>query len=111
MIVDRRDLDFVLFELLGVERLLERPRFAAYDRGAIRQMLDTAQQIAEAKFLPCAAEVDADEPAFVDGKVRMPAATGEALRAFAEAGFFALPFPEEAGGLQAPWFLHTAVGG
>ena len=111
MIVDRRDLDFVLFELLGVERLLERPRFAAYDRGAIRQMLDTAQQIAEAKFLPCAAEVDADEPAFVDGKVRMPAATGEALRAFAQAGFFALPFPEEAGGLQAPWFLHTAVGG
>jgi len=111
MIVDRRDLDFVLFELLGVERILSHPRFAAYDRDAIRQMLDTGQQIAEDKFLSCAAEVDANEPAFVDGGVRMPAATGEALRAFAEAGFFALPFPEEVGGLQAPWFLHTAVSG
>jgi alkylation response protein AidB-like acyl-CoA dehydrogenase len=111
MIVDRRDLDFVLFELLGVEDILRHPRFAAYDRAAIQQMLDTGQQIAEDKFLACAAQVDADEPAFVDGKVSMPGATGDALRAFAEAGFFALPFPEELGGLQAPWFLHTAVSG
>ena len=111
MIVDRRDLDFVLFELLEVEKILREPRFAAYDRDAVRQMLDTAQQIAEDKFLPIAAEVDAREPAFVDGKVVMPAGTGKALRAFAEAGFFALPFPEEVGGLQAPWFLHTAVSG
>jgi len=111
MIVDRRELDFVLYELFKVEEILGHPRFAAYDRSAIGQMLDTAQQIAEEKFLPIAAEVDANEPAFVDGKVVMPAGTGEALRAFAGAGFFALPFPEDAGGLQAPWFLHTAVSG
>jgi len=29
MIVDRRDLDFLLFELLGVEDLLAHPRFGA----------------------------------------------------------------------------------
>ncbi|WP_202311445.1 acyl-CoA dehydrogenase [Mesorhizobium sp. L-8-10] len=111
MIVDRRELDFVLFELLDVAALLEHPRFAAYDRSAIGQMLDTAQKIAEDKFLPIAAEVDANEPKFVNGKVEMPGGTREALRAYAEAGFFALPFPEEIGGLQAPWFLHTAIGG
>jgi len=111
MIVDRRDLDFVLFELLNVERLLRHPRFHAYDRGAIQQMLDVAQKIAEQKFLPIAAEVDANEPVIVDGRVEVPAGVGAALREYAEAGFFALPFSEEAGGLQAPWFLHTAVGG
>lgn len=111
MIVDRRDLDFVLFELLDVERLLRHPRFHAYDRGAIQQMLDVAQKIAEHKFLPIAAEVDANEPVIADGRVEVPAGVGTALRDYAEAGFFALPFPEEAGGLQAPWFLHTAVGG
>jgi butyryl-CoA dehydrogenase len=47
------------------------------------------------RFLPIAAEVDA----------------ANALRAYAEAGFFALPFSEDIGGLQAPWFLHTAVCG
>lgn len=111
MIVDRRELDFVLFELLNVERLLRHPRFRAYDRGAIQQMLDVGQKIAEQKFLPIAAEVDANEPVIVDGRVEVPAGAGAALRDYAEAGFFALPFSEEAGGLQAPWFLHTAVGG
>ena len=111
MIVDRRDLDFLLFELLGVENLLAHPRFGAYDRAAIAQMLDTAHEIAEDHFLPIAAEVDANEPTFVDGRVEMPAGTGAALAAYAGAGFFALPFAEAAGGLQAPWFLHTAVSG
>jgi len=109
MIVDRRELDFVLYELLDVERLLQHPRFHAYDRGAIQQMLDIGQKIAEQKFLPGAAEADANEPVIINGKVRLPTSTGRALRDYAEAGFFALPFPEEAGGLQAPWFLHTVI--
>lgn len=110
-IVDRRDLDFVLYEMLDAGRLLGHGRFAAFDRDAIRQILDTAQHLAEDRFLPVAALVDAEEPQFVDGGVRMPGAAAEALRAYAEAGFCALPFPEDAGGLQAPWFLHTAVSG
>ena len=111
MVVDRRDLDFVLFELLDVERLLDRPRFGAYDRQAVQSILDSAQQIAEERFLPIAAEVDANEPRFVDGRVEMPQGTARALGAYAEAGFFALAFDESAGGLQAPWVLHTAVSG
>ncbi len=111
MIVDRRELDFVLYELLDVERVLRHPRFHAYDRGAIRQMLDIAQKIAEQKFLSCTAEVNANEPVIVEGNAKLPAATGAALRDYAQAGFFALPFPEEAGGLQAPWFLHTVITG
>lgn len=111
MIVDRRELDFVLFELLGIERFQAHPRFAGYDRDAIRQMLDTAQGIAEEKFLPIAAEVDADEPRFVEGRIVMPDGVGDALDAYAQAGFFALPFAEEDGGLQAPWVVHTAASG
>ena len=111
MIVDRRDLDFILFDLLGMEDLLRHERFAAFDRDACTQMLDTAQQIAEDHFLPIAAEVDANEPRFVGGRVEMPEGTGHALRACAEAGFFALPFAQEHGGLQAPRVLHTAASG
>jgi butyryl-CoA dehydrogenase len=109
LIVDRRDLDFVLFELLEAEKLLERRGLAEFDRDTIRQILDSAQQLAEQEFLPRAAEVDANEPVFADGKVRMPEGTGRALNAFGEAGFFSLPFPNEIGGLGAPWFLQTAV--
>ena len=111
MIVDRRELDFVLFEFLGVERLLGHPRFQAYDRAAIQQMLDVGQKIAEQKFLPIAAEVDANEPVIVDGRIKVPAGVGAALSDYAQAGFFALPFAEDIGGLQAPWFLHTVITG
>lgn len=111
MIVDRRELDFVLFELLQADSLLSHPRYAGYDRAAMTEVLDTAQRIAEEKFLPIAAEVDADEPRFVDGGVVQPESTGAALSAYAEAGFFALPFAEDVGGLQAPWVLHTAANG
>lgn len=111
MITDRRDLDFLLYELLGAEELASRPRFAAFDREAMGQILDTAQALAEDVFLPIAAEVDAQEPQFVDGRVVQPEATGAALRAYADAGFFALPFAEEDGGIGAPWTLYTAASG
>lgn len=111
MVVDRRELDFVLFELLDIERLQAHPHYASYDRDAMRQMLDTAQGIAETEFLPIAARVDADEPRFVDGGVVLPAGIDQALGAYARAGFFALPFKAELGGLQAPWVLHTAASG
>lgn len=111
LIVNRRDLDFLMFELLGSEDLAARPQFAGFDRSAMTQILDTAQTLAEDVFLPIAAEVDAHEPQFVDGKVVQPEATGTALRAYAKAGFFALPFAEEHGGIGAPWTLYTAASG
>ncbi len=110
-IVNRRDLDFLLYEIFDVERLLQHRRFSSFDRGAITQILDTAESIAEDLFLPVAGLVDAQEPTFEDGKAIVPAETKTALRAFADAGFFSLPFDEDVGGLQAPWFLHTAVCG
>lgn len=111
IITDRRDLDFVLFELLQVDRLLEHPLFDGYDRSMVEQILDTAQRVAEDSFLPIAAEMDANEPRFVDGKVVMPASARRALEAYAEAGLFALPFSAEIGGLHAPRVLHTAAMG
>jgi len=111
LIVDRRDLDFVLFEMLGADRLANHERFADYDREAMTQMLDAAETLAEEIFLPIAAQVDDDEPRFVDGKVEQPAVVGEALQAMAEAGFFGLSFDESLGGMQAPWTLYTAAMG
>lgn len=110
-ITDRRQLDFLLYETLGLERLFQTEKFGRYDKEAVTQILDTAQTIAEEKFLPFAAEADVQEPEFVDGKAILPASTKAALDAYAEAGFFSLSFPEKLGGLQAPWTVHMAVTG
>lgn len=109
--VHRRNIDFLLFELLALEGLLEAPRFRSHDRQSISGMLDSAESVARRYFLPIAAALDANEPKFVGGKVEIPLAASEALKAQAEAGFFALPFDEADGGFQAPLAVSLFVGG
>lgn len=98
-IVDRHTLDFLLFDVFDLENALCSSPFEGQDRALISQLLDTAQRIAEAEYLPCAATLDAAPPAFVNGEAVMPADVSRALRAYAEAGLTAQSFPAECGGL------------
>ncbi|MBX2847410.1 MAG: acyl-CoA dehydrogenase [Acidiferrobacterales bacterium] len=108
-IVNRRDLDFILYETLGLDSLLEQPRFADYDKEDIDAILDLSQSIAETKFQPFAAKLDANEPRFVDGKVELIAEVKEALMAYKEAGLFVTGYDKEIGGMQLPWMAHQAL--
>jgi len=40
MIVNRRDLDFVLYETLGLDKILESERYADYDRESLDAIMD-----------------------------------------------------------------------
>jgi butyryl-CoA dehydrogenase len=110
-IVDRRNLDFLLYEFLSLEKLLEHPRFGAHDREAISGILDTVQRIAETELLPCAAELDAHEPEFVDGRVQTRPVAKRALDACAAAGLFCVAAPADWGGLQMPATIALIVNG
>jgi hypothetical protein len=57
-------------------------------------MLESAETLAGKHFLPIAGLLDTDEPKFVEGRVEIPSEARAALRAHAEAGFFALGFDE-----------------
>ncbi len=111
MIVNRRDLDFLFYEVLDLDVLLRAPRFEAYDCEAISAILDTAQAIAEDKYLACAGELDVNEPVLDNGKVSTLPVVKEALDAFAEAGFFGATFDEVVGGWQLPYLVNMAVSG
>jgi alkylation response protein AidB-like acyl-CoA dehydrogenase len=100
--VQRRDIDFLLHEVFDLKTLLDAPRYRAHDRESISAMLDSAEAVARKHFLPIAGLLDANEPKFVEGRVEIPSEARAALRAHAEAGFFALGFDEADGGLQAP---------
>ncbi|MCX7172484.1 MAG: acyl-CoA dehydrogenase family protein, partial [Proteobacteria bacterium] len=65
--VNRRDLDFLLYELLQADELCRHPRYADYDRPAFDAILDTAHAIATEHFAPLAARMDREEPSF-DGQ-------------------------------------------
>lgn len=107
--ISRRDLDFLLYEFLDLDALLAQPRYTEYDREAIDAVLDTAEQIAVERFLPCAAELDANEPSFDGHKVSIIPQVKAALDAYIAAGFPGASFDYEVGGLQLPWVVAQAA--
>lgn len=110
-IVNRRDLDFILFELFATESLFSHEKFSSFDRTSVEGFLDSAQQIAERYYLPCAEELDAHEPEFRNGCAITHPSLKPALKSYSDAGFFAMGFAEEYGGLQAPLSVQVAVNG
>jgi butyryl-CoA dehydrogenase len=107
-LLDRRNLDFMLYELLDVERLARFPRFAEHGRETFDAAIELASQLALAKFLPHNRKADLNEPKMVDGKVEMIPEVAEALDAFNEAGFAAILADAADGGMQMPFVIAQA---
>lgn len=102
-LLSRRDLDFLLYEWLDVTVLTTRPRFAEHSKETFDAVLDVSAEIATEQFAPHNRKADDHEPTVgPDGKVRMIAEVGRALRIFAYAGLTAGQFDEHLGGLQLP---------
>jgi butyryl-CoA dehydrogenase len=108
-IINRRDLDFQLFEVLDAEALTQRPRYAEHSRETFAAVIDTATAIAEEKFAPHNRKADEHEPTFDGQRVSMIPEVGEALKAFCEAGFIAAAHDFERGGMQLPVLLTQAA--
>jgi alkylation response protein AidB-like acyl-CoA dehydrogenase len=108
-IINRRDLDFQLFEVLDAEALIARPRYAEHSRETFNAVLDTALAMAEEKFAPHNRKADEHEPHFDGQRVSMIPEVAEALKAFCEAGFIAAAHDFERGGMQLPVTLTQAA--
>lgn len=111
MVVNRRDLDFLMYEVLDLESLLVTARYENYDRESIDAILDLSQELGETVFQPFAARLDDNEPVFVNGVVESIPEVGRALKAYKEAGFFGTAYDYDLGGMQLPWVVHQALNG
>jgi alkylation response protein AidB-like acyl-CoA dehydrogenase len=106
-IVGRRDLEFQLFEVLDLESLRQRPRFAQHSRETMLAALDTALVIAEKNFAPHNRKADEHEPTFDGQRVHLIPEVKQALDAYISAGFLTATEDYEKGGMQLP----ATVGG
>jgi len=107
-LVDRRHLDFVLHELLQVERLCAYPRYAEHSRETFDAAIELAHRVAAETFEPHNRKSDLNEPVMVDGRVQLIPEIGEALHAFNEAGFMAALADHDDGGMQLPFVITAA---
>ena len=107
-LLNERELDFLLYELLDTTALLQRPRYAEHDRAVFDATLQTARGIAAEYFAPHNQKGDQQEPTFDGEKVRLIPETRRAWDAFAEAGFLAAHHDCADGGLQLPEVILRA---
>ncbi|MGH1472729.1 MAG: acyl-CoA dehydrogenase [Cellvibrionaceae bacterium] len=108
-LINRRDLNFLLYELLNVESLCKREKYADHDRSAFDAVIDLAHQIAEEKFEPIAAKLDENEPVFDGENVHILPEVKEAHKAFIDAGFMSAGSDYEEDGMQLPLTVVQAV--
>jgi len=101
MLLDRRDIDFLLHDWLDAAALV--------DRDTVDALLDLSEKLAAEQFLTHYKRSDIEEPWLDEaGQVHICPAIGEALAHYAELGLFSAGFPEEQGGLGLPYLVCAA---
>jgi butyryl-CoA dehydrogenase len=108
LIINTRDLDFQLFEVLEAETLTRRTRHADHSRETFRAALDTAHAVAVEKFAPHNRLLDEHEPQFDGQRVTLPVEVKDALDALRATGFLAAGKDYEWGGMQLPSLIAFA---
>lgn len=101
-IIDRRDLEFLLFELLDIERFTTHERYQDHSRETFLAALETAYRVAVDHFEPHSRKNDLEEPQFDGERVTIIPEVGQALRQYIDAGLLTAAQDYEHGGMQLP---------
>ncbi|BBO92775.1 acyl-CoA dehydrogenase [Desulfosarcina ovata] len=105
-IVDRRDVDFVLHEQLGVDTLSKHEKFADFNRKTIDLIVSEARNFAIKEMAPASKIGDEEGCRFENGKVSVPGAFQRVWELFAEGEWIAPTDDPESGGQGMP---HTVA--
>lgn len=109
-LVDTRDARFVLFEVLGVDKLTQYPHFADFDKDTFEDVLNLAEAIAVEQVYPINMEGDKLSVKYDPDtkKVILPECYKPALQAMYDAGFIGLTNDTESGGMGMPHAIGQA---
>ncbi len=109
ILIRQGELDFLLWDWLKLDQILQSPRFDTLDRETVNAVLELSAKLAESDFLPHYKAADARDPWLDDnGDVHVLPEIGEALRQFAELGMFGASFAEAYGGMNLPIVVNSA---
>ncbi|WP_068277467.1 acyl-CoA dehydrogenase [Aldersonia kunmingensis] len=106
-----RDIEFNLFEVLGIDSLLDQGGYGDLDSETARNILDEVARLAEGPVAESFAAADRDPVRFdpENHSVIVPEPLAKTVAAVAEAGWSRLGVPEGMGGIPAPAALRWAA--
>jgi len=108
-IVDRRDMDFVLYEQLGITALTASEKYSHFSKQEFDMVLDQALKFAQNDLAPTNVDGDRIGAQWRQGKVTLPPSFHGPLQQYAEQGWVASVEEPEVGGQGLPLTLFTAA--
>lgn len=106
LLVDERDVKFVLYEQLGIdEKLCQAPLYSDFSRETFDMVIGEATKLAERAFYPTNKPGDEQGCRFENGQVKVPDCFHEAYRLHREGGWLAMTDSPEVGGQGLPIVL------
>lgn len=110
VIADRRDVEFVLFEQLGVEKLAEHPQFADFNRKTVEMIVNEARNLATKEIYPTMTDGDRQGCQFNNGQVTVPESFRRPWELLLEGEWLAMTEDPEVGGQGMPRSVALAAG-
>ncbi|RPI95637.1 MAG: acyl-CoA dehydrogenase [Spirochaetales bacterium] len=108
VLIDERDVKFVLHEQLEIMSLTSRPLFENFSREEFDMVLDQAGKFAEKELMPANSEGDRTCAKWDNGAVTLPKGYYTPLRMFGEHGWVSACDEPEIGGQGLPVAIFTA---
>ena len=108
-IADRRDVDFVLHEQLGVAELSKHEIFAEFNKKTVDLIVSEARNLSIKEILPTQVEGDREGTKFENGKVTVPPSFHRAWDLFKEGEWLAMIEDPEWGGQGMPRTVALAA--
>jgi hypothetical protein len=109
LLVDERDVKFVLYEQLKIDELCESERYAEFSKEMFDMVLDAAQKLAEKELWPTNADGDAKGVTLENGQVKVPESFHNAYRHYCEGGWSSLVIDQNMGGQGFPNVMSNAT--
>ena len=110
-LVDRRDIDFVIWEQMNGEQYLQYDLYSDYDRKTCDMIISEARTLVINELLPILAEGDREGVRFDNGAVYVPESFHRVYGLILEGGWNNLGTPEKMGGQGAPPMVAYAADG
>lgn len=109
LLVEMRDVEFVLFEQFNVTHLTKNEKFSHLSKDEFDMVLGQALRFAENVIAPTNKDGDEIGAVWENGKVTLPESFYGPLKAFAEGGWVSAADDMEAGGQGLPLVVFTAA--
>jgi alkylation response protein AidB-like acyl-CoA dehydrogenase len=107
--ISMRDIRFILYEQLGIERLCQSDKFKDFSKETFDMVLEEGAKLAAEVISPLNAIADKEGCIYEKGKVKVPEAFHEAFKKFCEGGWISASVDAEAGGQGLPDSVSLAT--